>query len=364
MAKSNKKKKKIKRINNTSNSQKRKKRSTNKDNKQVALNIVNDASIYNEHRNVFCYFKSIISNKYYLVYINENKSSIIWYDILNKQKINSIIIKLPVATIRHFCDEKNKRDLIMTIHYDNAIKVFNIFNCECILEINNINVNEGDIDSACFINDNNTIYIATSEYKFEKFEHGNCDPIKIFDLTGTKIKEINNSNEATYTVDCYYDKKLSKIFLITNNDYHIKSYDFYENKLYHKYMNSSSIKYMTSGGFIYDNEDIIKLVEPDNCGNLKFWNFHTGDLMKIINIGIEHLDDICFWNNNLLFISTFEEGLILYDINKEKCIQKYKVNGKIIAIRKIIHPEFGECILTHYHGASPIQLWKQSSLNI
>ena len=202
-----------------------KNRTSNEDNKQVAINIVYDASIYDEHNNVFCYFKSIISNKYYLIYINDDISSIICYDILNKQKINSIIISLTISTIRHFCDERNKRDLIMTIHYENAIKVFNIFNWECIIEINNINVYEGNLDSACFINDKNNLYIATSVYNFENFGHGICDPIKIFSINGTKIKEINNSNESTYTVDCYYDKKVSKIYLLTNNDYYIKSYD-------------------------------------------------------------------------------------------------------------------------------------------
>ena len=107
MARSNKNKKINKITNASSKSQKRKKRvskkirkikSSNKDNKQVALNIVNDASVSNEHRNVFCYFKSIISNKYYLVYVNDNISAIICQDILNKQKINSIITQLRIST--------------------------------------------------------------------------------------------------------------------------------------------------------------------------------------------------------------------------------------------------------------------------
>ena len=69
-------------------------------------------------------------------------------------------------------------------------------------------------------------------------------------------------------------------------------------------------------------------------------------------------------NNNLLFISTAEKELILFDLKEEKDVKKYKTKGEIIDIRKIIHPEFGECILTHYHGAFPIQLWKPSSFNI
>ena len=371
MTKSN--RKKNKRIKKASSSQKgkrksskkgKKRRSSNENNKKAALNIVNDAKIYNEHNSVFCYFKSIITNKYYLVYINDDISSLICYDILNKQKINSIIISLSISTIRHFCDENNKRDLIMTVHYQNTIKIFNIFNCECILNIKNINDNEGNLDSACFINDNNNLCIATSEYNFENFVHGICDPIKIFNQKGIKIKEINNSNEATYTVDCYYDKKLSKIYLITNNDYYIKSYDYYENKLYHKYMNFSDDNFMTTAVHINNSGDIIILVEGDNCGHLKIWNFHTGELMKIFNFGDDHLSEICFWNNNLLFISTFEQELKLFDLSLEKCIKKHRVKGNIIDIRKIIHPEFGECILTHYHGNASIQLWKPSSFNI
>ena len=84
---------------------------------------------------------------------------------------------------------------------------------------------------ACFLEKNKQIYIITSNYN----KNGNSEYIKVFDLGGDKIKEINDSNEDTYCINNYYDKKLSKNYIISGNYGYIKSFDYNNNKLYHKY---------------------------------------------------------------------------------------------------------------------------------
>ena len=86
--------------------------------------------------------------------------------------------------------------------------------------------------SACFLNDFSQIFIITSHYKGE----GNTKPIKIFDLKGNKIQEINDSkNKKTIIIDNYYDKISSKNYIITGNVDCSISYDYNENKLYNNY---------------------------------------------------------------------------------------------------------------------------------
>ena len=93
---------------------------------------------------------------------------------------------------------------------DNNIKVWNLNNWDCILDLTNINY-EGYMCSACFLSLNNEIYIAASN--INKF--GSSLPIKIFNIKGDITKEINNSNEPTFFNDTYYDNNLFKSYIIT-----------------------------------------------------------------------------------------------------------------------------------------------------
>jgi len=66
-------------------------------------------------------------------------------------------------------------------------------------------------------------------------EWNNLDYIKVYDFDRNKIKEINNSKDAVYFIDSYYDNKLFKNYIITGNNGYVKSYDYDNNELYHKY---------------------------------------------------------------------------------------------------------------------------------
>ena len=65
----------------------------------------------------------------------------------------------------------------------------------------------------------NENYILTSTF-------ANSNLIKIIDFNWKKIKFLNNSNDKTYYIDYYYDDNLCKPFVITGNDYYIKSFDY------------------------------------------------------------------------------------------------------------------------------------------
>ena len=173
--------------------------------------------------NKFCVFKAI-NNIIYLIY-SSNKFSIISYDLVNNKKINEIkkAHYYTVKGIRYIYDKFQKRDLIISIS-DDIIKLWNINNFECILEIKRNDKNEF-YNSACFLTNINQIFIIA----------GNRKPIQVFDLNGNIQKEINKTDNFIFFIDAYYDEKLSKNFIITGNDGYSKSYDFINNKLYYKY---------------------------------------------------------------------------------------------------------------------------------
>jgi len=206
----------------------------NPKNIELLKHLAKDSKIQYDLDNTFCSFKSI-NDLLYLVYVDKN-NSIICYNILDN--IKEIEIKNPhnkfISNFRHYLDNTNKRDLVMSISAeDNNIKVWNINNFECVADIKNIYIDENLLYSACFLNDNNNIFIITNAF-FGKFRRLNNE-IKVFNFNGVKVKSINESQYSSYFIDVYYDKQLSKNFIISGNDIQVISYDFNNNKMYKQY---------------------------------------------------------------------------------------------------------------------------------
>ena len=162
-------------------------------------------------------------------------------------------------------------------------------NFECIVDLKNIN-KEGDIYifSSCFLKNNHEIYIVTSNC------HEN-DSIKIFNLKGNKIKEIENNNGQTRFIDSYYDKILSKNFIIAEGMFKLISYDYNSKKTYKKYDSPGPKTIPSYNIFIYEDEDKTKLIGINKHQvDVKLWDFHSGQILKIIKIKSQTiLDKFC-----------------------------------------------------------------------
>ena len=88
---------------------------------------------------------------------------------------------------------------------DNILKLWNVTNFECILNINNVNT-KGVLNSGCFLKDSKMIKILSTNFNSD----GNPEPIKLFDLSGKKISEIKDKytkNENYYFIDTFNSKK-------------------------------------------------------------------------------------------------------------------------------------------------------------
>ena len=229
-----------------------------------------------------------------MIYANKI-NSIISYNFINNQKISEIknAHNEYITNFRHYYDKEKNQDLIISISsYDNNIKLWNIYNWNCICDIKNIN-QKGNLYSACFLHDinNNTNFIVTSNDNYSKSEF-----IKIFDFNGKKIKEIKNSNKRTFFIDTYYDFKLSKLFIITGNDNYVLSYDYNDDKIYYKYSdNDKDIDEINPHDSIImiNDAQIVKMIESSEDGNIRIWDFHHGLLLKKIFISECKIYGIC-----------------------------------------------------------------------
>ena len=314
-------------------------------------NIINDSFSKYLLDNSFIVFKSL-DNLIYLIYSNE-KNSIISFDLISNKKINEIKNAHfeNIKGFRYYLDKNNKRDLIISISgNDNNIKLWNINNFECLLNLRYIN-KIGFINSACFLNNNNEIYIVTSGSIYP----GTPEPVKIFNLNGQKIKEINDLNDCTYFIDSYYDKKLLKNYIITGNKEFNKSYDYNNNNFYHKYFDKNCT-YHYSLTIINNNEEIL-LIGPNLDNNIRIWNFHSGLLLKKINC-YNPLFGVCLWDNDHFFVGCEDKTIKIIEIKTGKIIETLTGhNESISTIKKIIHPKYGECLISKGLYNEPLKLW-------
>ena len=306
--------------------------------------------------NTFAVFKSV-NNILYLIYSTKAKS-IICCNLENFQIIAEIKNhhKIHITNIRHFQDKKNKLDLIISISdRDNNLRLWNINNWECILNINNIN-DSGYICSSCIINENNQNYILSSNYNmFENFH--DSEPIKIFNFKGEKINILKDSNKKTFFIDTFYDKKNATNYIITGNLDYVKSYNYNKNEVYHKYYDSDTGSHISIIIF-NENEELIKLIESCSDGNIRIWNFNSADLLNKIRVFDDWLFGICLWNKDYLFVGCKDKLIRLVDI-KEGYIVKYLEDPKsgVFSIKKINHPKYGECLLSQGYEGDQIKLY-------
>ena len=305
--------------------------------------------------NTFTLFKSI-DDIIYLIYSNINKS-IISYDILKCKKTMEIknAHKRDITNFRHFLDKVNKRDLMISISLsDNNLKLWNISNFECLINLENIN-KSGRLFSACLISENNAIYIITS------CAYGNNESIKIFNMESNKIKELNDSTENVYYIDTYYDNILLKNYVIVGNNNWIKSYDYNNNKIYNKYNDNSHNRHCSL--IINSNDDKIKLIDSCFDGNIRIWDFHSGKLLNKIRVCDSWIIGICLWDNDYLCVGCGDKSMKIINLKKNLIDANLKCfKNKVLCIKKLNHPQLGECLISQGYEKEQIKLFAINNL--
>lgn len=323
--------------------------------------IKNDSYVERPINNTFIAFQS----KDLILYLifSTNDKSICCFDLNHYKNIVRInkCHQNNITNLRHLFDESMKRDIVMSISSaDNNIKLWDIKNWECFLNLTNIYKNK-NLPSACFLKYNNQIYIASCNDFFDfGFQKDNSEKIKIIDFKENIIKEIDNSNQATTFLDIYYDNKFSKIYIIAILYTSIKSYDFIQNQLYHEYNDFPS----EGGGFclniaIKNDENIVKMIEPCDHGFIKIWDFHSGALLNKIYFGDISFNNICLWNDSYIFATLNESSIKLINLTNGEIVKNLSSHEKFVfSIQK-----FGEYLISQGWENDGIRIWHVKDLN-
>ena len=295
----------------------------------------------------FILFKSI-DDIFYLIFSNSIKS-IVCYNLLNFQIINEIknAHNNYITNFRHFYDKNNLRDLILSASSgNNNIKIWIFKNWECIFDL--ININKSDfLFSACFLNYENQLFILSTNYK----NGGISDPIKVFDLEGNEIKEINKSKECVLHIDTYYEQKTSTYFIVTANEDRIISYNYNKNDIYFSYKdNEKENKFLIISHYSFLVKDINKMVKIiESCWDsyIRIWEFHSGKLINKIKLNDNFLNGVNLIRNKYLLVGCRSKRIIIIDLNNLKIINELVGHSKdVISIKTINHSKYGECVIS------------------
>ena len=313
--------------------------------------LVNDSSYDGEGRCLYDYyivFKSIF-NINYIVYANNN--TIILFNLIeNKTLTIKNAHNSQITNSNHYSDKKNKRDLILSLsNSDNNIKLWNGYNFECLYNFKDI-YNKGYINSTCFLNYKENIYIITSNCLFPMAK---CSGLFVYNLNGNFEKSIDNcskSYDGVFYLNSYYDIELNKNYIITGNCGYCKSFDFEEGKLYNKYFDNDSycmgliiVKHL----FIYNNDGKIKLIEINTLSNMKIWDFHSKELLTKIE-SKEEIFAACLWNTEYLLFGGKNCLIKVFDLSKKVIVDTLfnkDEKNNIVDIKVINHPLYGKSLI-------------------
>ena len=295
-----------------------------------------------------------ISGELLLVYSTKFKS-IECFDIVRAKYIKTVLNahNSLIIIIKHYCPNYLNKDLILSSsnNPDYTIKIWDIENWTCIINITKI-YEKGNMLATCLHFD---------EYQKESyiFTSSDCGHIKIWDKDGKYLTTINKTeNNETYFLDTYYDETEFKYFLISGEMKCVKSYDLNTHQLFRTYIdNNSYVEHLSA--FVYKNSNITELVECEFYGFVRIWNFYSGNLIRKIEICKKiPLVSMCLWNEEFLLISCVDGTIKLIDFKNYEVIKSFSGhNNEVSTIKKIIHPTYGECLISEGLANDEIKMW-------
>ena len=240
-----------------------------------------------------------ISGEILLVYATKFKS-IECFDIV-KQKFKKTVLNAHnslILLIKYYCPIYLNKELILSSsnNPDYCVKIWDIQNWSCIFNLNKI-YEKGNMLAVCLHFD---------EYQKEGYICTSNDfgYIKIWSMDGKFIKNVNRTeNNETYFLDTFYDATEFKYYLISGEMKCVKSFELNTHQLFRTYIDTNSFAEHLSG-FLYKNMGSVELVECEFYGYIRIWNFHSGNLIKKIEVCKRiPLVSMCLWNKNYLLVS-------------------------------------------------------------
>ena len=257
-----------------------------------------------------------------------------------------------ISVLNYYHNEKKlNEDYILSVDIKGIVIIWDVnsnFNIKF-----KINTNEYVIySSIIYFNINNHFnYIITSNSYISEYEKSAYS--KIYSLENGKIiKNINHTNlNSTYCILPWINESKNYYFEVECCLEKISIINLINNELYHQFISNNEEEAFTCA-FVFkqkkNNNDY--LCSASMHGEIKIWDLENKILDKKIWTGGYNLLSMIPWYENYLIFAdnNTNKGFKILDIEQMKIISN--IGGKhkkpIICIKKIVHNEYGRCIIT------------------
>ena len=314
---------------------------------------------------IFEVYTSNVDNQDYLVSKNGTNN---FLDIINLNN-NQIITSLKghtntITMVRYFINYKGKNEYLLSADTDKYVIVWDITdNFKLLHKIQTEYINHNIYSCYIFFDnwDNNFIFTSCGLNKYVKNE---ASYTKMYSFKDGKFeKDIIDSNENnTYYLLIWYHEGYKINYLIECCEEKIIITDFVKNDLYANLepQGFKVLKYYS--GFIYNYEkkkgrDFLCCSTSNGC--VAIWDLLNINLIYFGKISKFELYNIIQWNENYALISGGANKTIkIFDLKKFKEVKNIETghSSNVNCIKKIIHPIFGESLLTSGNDHK-INLW-------
>ena len=298
-------------------------------------------------------FKSKKDNKDYLISPNSYNYNLDVFTLFDNKLIESLQgHKSKIRTVRYFSNRDE--EYLTSGDEDYMLIVWDITNDYKI--IHKIDVN-GNIYSSLIIFHNNGAYLVTSTNSTSHDEYKAAT--KLYSLHDGKfirlIKDTNyyfiqyllpwlNKNDSNY-----YIIQFAKNAILVNN--------LLNDDVYSEFIQEPEDYHY--GGCIINKENDEYLVSSSFNGYINIWDLYNKKIFRIINTDKCYLSSVTQWNNEYIIVADYDKkSLKIIDIEQNKiiCNIKRQYSDRIISIKKVFHPIYGESLLSSSKDGV-ISLW-------
>ena len=315
----------------------------------------------------FDVLKSIKNNKLYLIISNKNNNNIEIIDFISKKIIKAIEGNAKYIYLKYYLNPINNNEYLITADIKSVIKVisltdnynivayinfpkefqnsWNFLNCAIIF---NIQIGSKKLD----------ILLVSSRARYRE-EY----PTKIYNLSnGQFLKDINNTEKnKTRFIIPWYNELNEQFYIIECCEDLLIVVNVLHNEIYSK-LDEERFK-IYSSGFVHKEDQFDYLYVSNSSSEIKVWNLINKELVKIIKISDKYnnrrLYGLLFWNERYLLVNDdTKKAIKVIDIKKNKVVSQINNlhNASVRCLKRINHPEYGECLLTGGDDQK-IKLW-------
>ena len=321
--------------------------------KKSPANLKYQLELFKSRSSEFEVFLSYKDNKEYIALSEEESGHLYIYSLFDKQLIQNFKLDKKIKQLKYYINNKDNNEYLIGIcqeenNNENDHSYLIIWDITNNYEIKFIEKLDYNINNYCLAfppNHNFNYIILCSLYKSPNIE----GKIKAYSLNNFQfIKDIFNVGKSSEELLSFYSKLENKYYivymdrlllinLLEDNNYYQLSEKSHQNGLI---INKNNIDYLCC---YYGN-------------GIQLWDLYNKKIIKTIKIN--YLNCFIQWNNNYLIgfsaddhafkIIDLEKGI--YETNYINSNNKDNNNNPSRFMKKILHPKYGESLLTDSLG--------------